>query len=123
MSVHTSERMEEKVGERGEDVFLKILPICIVLAGFPGNDWEHSSSVAGRCRDLGAWVGGGLPAPAWPLCAGDVALGWGLGVLHSSQLTFQEAWVAGSSQPSLSTSQFQASPRWGPPCDHKAADL
>lgn len=50
MSVHTSERMGEK-GGRGEDAFLKIQPICPVLAGFPGNHWEENAPP--EVRDLG----------------------------------------------------------------------
>lgn len=40
VTVHTSERVEEKMGERGEDAFLKIQPVCVVLVGFPRSRWE-----------------------------------------------------------------------------------
>ena len=59
MNVHTSERMEEKVGEGREDAALKIQPMCIVLAGFPGNHWEQRAPGWHKVRGPGRLDGQG----------------------------------------------------------------
>ena len=54
---------------RGEDAFLKIQPICTVLAGFPGNHWEEPLQRGTELRGLGGGLSGqgpsGLACSCW----------------------------------------------------------
>lgn len=78
--MHTSERMEENVGEGREDAVLKIQPVCIVLAGFPGNHWEQRAPGWHKVQGPGHLGGQGpscLVSPCWgPALPGVVAQSW-----------------------------------------------
>ena len=102
-------------GEGREDTVLKIQPVCIVLAGFPGNHWEQRAPGWHKVRTRAPGRAGAF-LPGLSMLGTRLCQGW----RHRAGLTFQQAWVASSAQPSLSASQPQTRLRWGPPRNHKA---
>ena len=76
--------------------------------------WKPLGTESSRvAQGAGTWA----PRRAGAFLPGLFMLGTRLcqGWQHRAGLTFQQAWVASSSQPSLSASQPQTRLRWGPP--------